>query len=158
MLLWYLVKDQITIEIKHAVCLVSHLCVWIPCFIFWCRMDKNLSYLFLDKESNFTHKAYTQSHKILFFVQTKNVLSLLYFSILCSPIVSIYTMNVLLLKVQAPQLLYCNLYSWEIGQIRRKPIQTLFYYCHYWTKNVYGKYRKVRYKWPFLSCFSSYVL
>lgn len=71
MFFWYLVKDQITFEIKQAVCLVSHLCVWIPCFIFWCRMDKNLSYLFLDKESNFTHKAYTQSHKILFLCRLK---------------------------------------------------------------------------------------
>ena len=28
-----------------------------------------------------------------------------------------------------------NLCSWEIGHISRKPIQTPFYYCHYWTKN-----------------------
>ena len=40
-----------------------------------------------------------------------------------------------------------NLCSWEIGHISRKPIQTPFYYCHYWTKNRLD--RKVIYKWPF---------
>ena len=44
-----------------------------------------------------------------------------------------------------------NLCSWEIGHISRKPIQTPFYYCHYWTKNRLD--RKVIYKWPFLFFF-----
>ena len=43
----------------------------------------------------------------------------------------------------------CNLCSWEIGQISREPIQTLFYYCHYWTRRS-TDIETVRYKWPFL--------
>ena len=46
----------------------------------------------------------------------------------------------------------------KLGKYGENQFKRFLYYCHYWTKNVYGKYRKVRYKWPFLSCFLSYVL
>ena len=160
---WYLVKDQITFKMRQAVCLVSHLCHWIPCFIFFdVEWTKTSRTCFWIKKAILPIRHIHNPTKFFFLCRLK-----MYYH--CYTLV-----YCVVLLYQYTRWMYCyyedkkfkpyncftaifireKLGKYGENRFKRFSIIAIIGLRMYMDR----KYRKVRYKWPFLSCFSSYVL